>query len=424
MAVPRRGGRRPGRSLLRRTGSMVTSFAAVLGTTLVAGPATAYPYPGDCVLPRTESHHSEGVDSWDDSYPRPEERLDALMVFLSFPDQEPLIAPDTLVRDHFPMTSDFFTRASYGRFRLEVHPHRKWIEMPADSTTYGIERDWDPALRGTYLHDALSAADARVDFSDHDVVYLVADPDAPGVNADATKVVNFEQPVVLDGQELQRVVTVFERHPPDRYVLAHETGHLFDLPDLYHRPTAGRADWDTYVGDWDMMGSQFGLAPDPFGWHKWKLGWLDDRHVACVRDGATRSRHTLQVLGAPLDPGFDGRPDTRLLVVRTEPYEVLAIEARAPVGNDIGVCSSGVLLYRVRSDANSAEGPIEVIDGRPDTGACRHSSVYPPLADAPLGPGEEILLEEDGIRVRVGDRGAPDGGWPVQVLREETGEDQ
>lgn len=418
MPLPRTGERKAGRALLRRTASVLTSLAAIIGTALVAGPTTAGAYPGECVLPRTDAHHSEGLDSWDDSYPRPDRRLDALMLFLSFPDWEPIISPDTLVRDHFPTTSDFFARASYGTFDLEVHPHRKWIEMPAESTAYGIQRDWDPVLRGTYLQDALTAADPQVDFSAYDVVYLVADPDAPGVNSDATKVVNFEQPAELDGRELERVVTVFERHPPDRYVLAHETGHLFDLPDLYHRPVGGRADWDTYVGDWDVMGSQFGLAPDPLGWHKWKLGWLENRHVDCVRDAAGTSRHTLRALGAPLDPGLGGRPDTRLLVVRTGPYEALAIEARAPVGNDIGVCTSGVLLYRVRSDADSAEGPVEVIDGHPETSACKRSSVYPPLADAPLGMGEEIVLEEaGGIRVRVGDRGANGGGWSVQITR-------
>lgn len=407
-----------GRVLLRRIGSVLTSLAAIIGTALVAGPATAGAYPGECLLPRTGVHHSEGLDSWDDSYPRPAQRLDALMLFLSFPDAEPMISPETLVRDHFPATSDFFARASYGTFHLQVHPHPEWIEMPARSTVYGIQRDWDPVLRGTYLQDALTEADPRVDFSDYDVVYLVADPDAPGVNSDATKVVNFDQPTELDGRELERVVTVFERHPPDRYVLAHETGHLFDLPDLYHRPVGDRADWDTYVGDWDMMGSQFGLAPDPFAWHKWKLGWLQDRHVDCVGDTAGTSRHTLRALGAPLDAGPGGRPDTRLLVIRTGPYEVMAVEARAPVGNDIGVCTSGVLLYRVRSDAESADGPVEVIDGHPSTSACRRSSVYPPLADAPLGMGEEIVLEEaGGIRVRVGDEGADGGGWPVQITR-------
>ncbi len=418
MAVPRRRDRTTGRPLLRRTASVFTSLAAIIGTALVAGPATAGSIPGECVLPRTDAHHTEGLDSWDDSYPRPDDRLDALMLFLSFPDWDPMVSPGTLVRDHFPVTSDFFSRASYGTFDLEVHPQKQWLEMPAESTAYGIQRDWDPVLRGTYLHDALTTADPHVDFSEYDLVYLVADPGAPGVNSDATKVVNFEAPTVLDGQELQRVVTVFERHPPDRYVLAHETGHVFDLPDLYHRPAGGRGDWDTYVGDWDMMGSQFGLAPDPFGWHKWKLGWLEDRHVDCVQDATGTSSHTLRALGAPLDAGFGGRPDHRLLVVRTGPYEVLAIEARAPVGNDIGVCTSGVLLYRVRSDADSAEGPVEVIDGHPDTSACRRSSVYPPLADAPLGMGDSIVLEEaGGIRVRVGDEGAAGGGWSVQITR-------
>ncbi|EST38020.1 hypothetical protein N566_09755 [Streptomycetaceae bacterium MP113-05] len=424
MAVARKRKRKraEGRLPLRRTASVLTSLAAIVTTALVAGPATAVAARGVCALPRTEAHHSEGVNSWDPSYPRPDHEVDALMLFLSFPEWEPMVTTGSLVRDHFPATSDFFSRASYGSFSLAVHPRRQWIEMPADSTSYGIQRDWDPALRGAYLHDALTAADPHVDFSDYDVVYLVADPDAPGVNSDATKVVNFEQPTVLDGREVQRVVTVFERHPPDRYVLAHETGHLFDLPDLYHRPAEGSADWDTYVGDWDVMGSQFGLAPDLLGWHKRKLGWLADRHVECVRTSSTgTSGHTLRALGAPLGPRSGGRPDTRLLVVRTGPYEALAIEARAPVGNDTGMCTSGVLVYRVRSDADSAEGPVEVVDGHPETTACRRSSVYPPLADAPLGAGEELVLEDGGgVRIRVGDGGAAGGGWSVQITRGST----
>lgn len=107
------------------------------------------------------------------------------------------------------------------------------------------------------------------------------------MDSDATKVVNLDRPMRADGADIRRVVTVFENHPPDRLVLAHETGHVFDLPDLYHRPVDGKGDWDTHVGDWDLMGSQFALAPDLFGWHKWKLGWLEPRQVRCVQ-GAVR----------------------------------------------------------------------------------------------------------------------------------------
>lgn len=112
-------------------------------------------------------------------------------------------------------------------------------------------------------------------------MYFVADPDAPGVDSDATKVVNLDVPLHADGTDIRRVVTVFEKHPPDRLVLAHETGHVFDLPDLYHRPMDGKGDWDTYVGDWDLMGSQFGLAPicSPGTSGSW-AGWSGGRWCA------------------------------------------------------------------------------------------------------------------------------------------------
>ncbi|WP_419184143.1 M6 family metalloprotease domain-containing protein, partial [Streptomyces caniscabiei] len=239
---------------------------------------------------------------------RPTRDLDAVLVFLSFPDAAPLTTPAELTADHFPATSEFFERASYGKFRLRPHPRREWLEMPQSSTAYAIRRDWNATHRAAYLRDALATADPHVDFSRYDIVYFVADPHAPGVDSDATKVVNLRTPLEVDGTGLRRVVTVFERHPPDRLVLAHETGHVFDLPDLYHRPADGKGDWDTHVGDWDLMGSQFALAPDLFAWHKWKLGWLEPRQVTCVR-GAGTTRLTLEAVGAGPKGAYEGETE-------------------------------------------------------------------------------------------------------------------
>ncbi|WP_229859347.1 M6 family metalloprotease domain-containing protein [Streptomyces poonensis] len=517
---------------LRGTAAVFTSLTAMAATSLVAAPSVAVPLSAACVLKRTGAHHSEGVDTWNRSYPRPTRPLDAVLVFLSFPDAAPLTTPAELASDHFPATSDFFERASYGRFTVRAHPQPEWIEMPRPSTAYAIERDWDAAHRAAYLRDAMTAADPRVDFSRYDIVYFVADPDAPGVDSDATKVVNLDHPLRADGTAVRRVVTVFEKHPPDRLVLAHETGHVFDLPDLYHRPADGKGDWDTYVGDWDLMGSQFGLAPDLFGWHKWKLGWLETRQVACVRGPGT-TRLTLEPLGAgpaaPPAPGGAGAgrrgegPDeveaeqgggadaagggtwsagagrewgagtdwtaglgrdwtanasrdwttgvsgdwttgasghwsagedsgrdgsdggvggvggggaagggqafgaaggaqafgagggTKLAVVRTGPDSALGFEARGPVGNDASVCSQGILVYRIRSEAESGEGPIEVVDAHPRTEACWDDSVYPPLADAPVGLGETFTVPEEKVRVEVEGR-TPTGAWTVKIV--------
>ncbi|WP_372450512.1 M6 family metalloprotease domain-containing protein [Streptomyces tagetis] len=415
--------REAGRLRLRSTAALCTTMSALAATSLVTAPSVAEPFsPDPCALPRTAAHHSEGVDTWNAAYPRPARELDAVMVFLSFPDARPKTSPDELAADHFPATTRFFQRASYGRFTLRPHPLRQWVRMPRSSVSYELKRDWNPAHRAAYLRDALAAADPHVDFSRYDLVYLVADPDAPGVDSDATKVVNLDVPLRADGTDIRRVVTVFEKHPPDRLVLAHETGHVFDLPDLYHRPADGKGDWDTHVGDWDLMGSQFGLAPDLFGWHKWKLGWLEPRQVACVR-GAGPVRLTLEPLGAGpgvVVAGAAGAPafglgrGTKLAVVRTGEDSALAFEARGPVGSDVAACRSGVLVYRVRAGARSGSGPIEVVDAHPDTAACWTDSVYPPLADAPVGLGESFTVPGEGVRVEVEGRTAS-GAWTVKI---------
>ncbi|MDX3583878.1 M6 family metalloprotease domain-containing protein [Streptomyces europaeiscabiei] len=444
---------------LRSTAAMLTSLTALAATSLIAAPS-AVPLSEPCTLRRTQAHHSEGLDTWNSAYPRPTRDLDAVLVFLSFPDAAPLTTPAELTADHFPATSEFFERASYGKFALRPHPRREWLEMPQPSTAYAIRRDWNAAHRAAYLRDALATADPHVDFSRYDIVYFVADPHAPGVDSDATKVVNLETPLEVDGTGLRRVVTVFERHPPDRLVLAHETGHVFDLPDLYHRPADGKGDWDTHVGDWDLMGSQFALAPDLFAWHKWKLGWLEPRQVTCVR-GVGSTRLTLEAVGAGPRGAYEGETGaaevgeaegdevvgraggagvvgggagsaggmvagvgvrtfgagrgTKLAVVRTGPDSALAIEARGAVGNDGSVCTQGVLVYRIRSGAESGGGPIEVLDAHPRTEACWEDSVYPPLADAPVGVGESFTVPGEAVRVEVEGRTAT-GAWAVRIV--------
>ncbi|MGW7007844.1 M6 family metalloprotease domain-containing protein [Streptomyces sp. NPDC054933] len=377
---------------------MAVGFVALVAWSLVAGPAAAAPVRGPCALERTDVRHSEGVDRWNSGYPRPLGDVNAVMLFLSFPDHVPDVATRALTADHFPATTTFLTRASYGRFRLHPHVLQRWFRMPRPSTAYGIHRDWADGLRAQYLQDAIAAVGRAVDFRRYPVIYLVADPGARGVDADATKVINLARPIHSGGATIDRLVTVFEHHPPDQNVLAHETNHVFDLPDLYLRPPAGSNDsWDTRVGDWDLMGSQFALAPDLFAWHRWKYGWIDPGQVICVEHPGITTR-TLTPVEVP--------GGTKLIVVRVSVTTALAIEVREARGNDEHACTQGVLLYEARTDIESGEGPITVIDGHPWTGACYGTSVYPQLADAPLGVGESYVyhfgrLAQDVLRIHV-----------------------
>ena len=71
----------------------------------------------------------------------------------------PATTPKDLAADYFPATSRFFDQASYGKFRLNADPQQHWVRMPAASTSYRIQRDWDPDQRTRYLRDAIHAAD-------------------------------------------------------------------------------------------------------------------------------------------------------------------------------------------------------------------------------------------------------------------------
>ena len=94
--------------------------------------------------------------------------------------------------------------------------------------------------------------------------------------------------------------------------------------------------------------------------------------------------------------------------------EAIAVEARGSAGNDGDTCTEGVLVYRVRNEAASGGGPIEVLDAHPSTEACWDRSVYSPLADAPLEVGETYTVPGERITIEVADR-TRSGAYTVKI---------
>ncbi|WP_209314566.1 M6 family metalloprotease domain-containing protein [Streptomyces bohaiensis] len=305
------------------------------------------------------------------------------------------------------------------------------------------------AAPGTAPGTATAAGDGRgvelaaadVDFSAHDLVNVLAAPNAGPPAVEKVLSVSFPgRPLIPTATgPLHNVSFIWSSQPghtPHR-VLVHENGHAFGLPDLYW---TGEGPSPELTGHWDVMEQDWGPSNDILAWHKWKMGWLTDGEVDCV-PGPGVTEHTITPLGAAATaahhpapaapepavgvgtgltaaPGTDA-PRTRLVTVPLGPSEVLTLEVRAPSELDEAVCRPGVLLARVDTHRPSGEGPVRVVDATPGSDGCLElpdPQVTPGLSDAPHRPGETFRDEEAGVSVEVTGVDA-DGNHTVRVTR-------
>ncbi|MCX4823751.1 M6 family metalloprotease domain-containing protein [Streptomyces sp. NBC_01142] len=339
----------------------------------------------------------------------------ALNLMIDFPDAAgPGRALDRLA-EFFPQTSDWFRTSSYGR--LSYHPHAPitdWLRMPMPFAAYGIERGspYEPGYR-RLVQDIVTAADPKVDFSTYDLVNILVTPNAGPSALDTVLSVTFSgngEAPLADGVPLANASFVYSRQDDGSgsyaetgfRVLPHENGHVFGLPDLYTTEGGGS------VGHWDIMSEDWGANNDLLGWHKWKLGWLDNNQVGCASvPGITE--YALTPLATP--------GGSKMAIVPLSQESGYAVEVRTRAGNDDAVCEPGVLIYRVQSDVDTGQGPVTVSDSDQDSGGCtRRPNVHAELSDAPYGPGESFTDRENGIRIAV-IREDEGGGYRVRVTR-------
>ncbi|HEY9369538.1 M6 family metalloprotease domain-containing protein [Streptomyces sp.] len=383
-----------------------------------AGPAPAAPDSallGPCrITTALGVQMSEGLPTAP-GYVRSTGRIRALNLMIDFPDAQGEDAAMSRFREFFPQTSDWFRVSSYGRLTYQPEtPLSDWLRMPMPFASYGIERGspYEPGYR-KLVDDIVKAADAEVDFSAYDMVNILMTPNAGPSALDTVLSVTFsgnDDAPYADGVPLSNTSFVYSRQDDGSgsydetgyRVLPHENGHVFGLPDLYTVDGGGT------VGHWDIMSEDWGANNDLLGWHKWKLGWLDNDQVRCA--SATGAREyvltPLAVTGGP-----------KLAFVPLSERSGYAVEVRTREGNDEAVCEPGVLVYRVESDVDTGHGPISVSDSDRDSGGCtRRPNVHAELSDAPYGPGESFTDRANGIRISVLSE-EPDGSYRVRISR-------
>ncbi|MET9495885.1 M6 family metalloprotease domain-containing protein [Streptomyces sp. NPDC006552] len=342
----------------------------------------------------------------------------ALTLMIDFPDAHGEGRASDRFKEFFPKTQSWFRTGSYGRLTyLPEAPVTHWLRMPKAFSDYGIDRGapFEPGYR-ELVDDIVAAADPDVDFRRYDLANILVTPNAGPSALDTVLSVTFagnREAPVADGVPLANASFVYSRQDDGSgsyaetgyRVLPHENGHVFGLPDLY-TPDGGGA-----VGHWDIMSEDWGAGNDLLGWHKWKLGWLDDSRIAC----AARSGTTEQLL-APLSRD-DGGSGPKMVFVPLTATTGYAAEVRTQEGNDEAVCRPGVLIYKVDADVDTGRGPVTVKDATPDSGGCtRRPNVHAELSDATYRAGQVFRDRKAGVRISVAGVDA-DGNYRVYVTR-------
>ncbi|MFD7710302.1 M6 family metalloprotease domain-containing protein [Streptomyces sp. NPDC059786] len=370
---------------------------------------------GPCMISGAEDvQMSEGVPT-PAGYARSTGTVRALNLMVDFTDAPGEGKALDRLEEFFPKTREWFRTSSYGRldYRPEA-PVRHWLRMPRTFKEYGIERGapFDPAYRDL-VQDIVATADPEVDFRSYDILNVLVTPNAGPSALDTVLSVTFAgntDAPVADGVPVSNASFVYSRQDDGSgsygdtgyRVLPHENGHTFGLPDLYTQDGGGA------VGHWDIMSEDWGAGNDLLGWHKWKLGWLDDAQVRCAATPGTKE-YTLTPLATP--------GGTKLVFIPLGTKTGYALELRTGAGNDEAVCRPGILVYKVDADVDTGNGPVNVFDSQRHSGGCTRSpNVHAELSDAPFRPGESFRDPKTGVRVRIASADLA-GNYRVRVTR-------
>jgi M6 family metalloprotease-like protein len=367
------------------TAALVAGTALVGGQLLTAQPAGAAP-ADDCFLPTPAGifNEHEGPTNYT-RWLEPDGELRGIFLFVDFASEDGTATErNAIVADYGTNLPAWFSASSYGQLDLDLDFTSSWEQMPKDQNQY----NWPPpdfATHQAYMQDAVNEWDAAIDFSQYDLVYVVSPVEATSIGSSPAFIASTGFGLMAENNQVEL------RHGAnlgaDRsffgfQILAHETGHVFGLPDLYQYGLTSSVDRHRHVGGWDTMGRINGSAPDYLAYHKWKMDWLDDSQIVCT----TTHGWQQQVL-TPLSTSGG----VKAYMVRVDANRTVVVENRqsgAIDGQPAACYQAGVLVYLVDGRAggggttigSTVVMPVTVADAKAGPlGTCTD----PPIAGAP-----------------------------------------
>ncbi len=312
----------------------------------------------------------------------------AVMICVDFPGlkgeesqhPEPSFYYDLLVRDGLRV----FEAISYGRLQLEVDLVNHWFTMPKTDEEYHMDRGVSEEDHRAYIQEAMNISCQEVDYSQYDILYIV--PVHGSKIPYSPTMVEKHRPVVCASGKIGLAVTFgADMYKRKGKLLAHETGHIYGLPDLYtYEVTEGAENAMSHIGTWDLMGLIEGLAPDFLAYSKWRLGFLDDDQVEVVKKGGDYALTPVETAGG-----------LKLLVIPVDDYHGYCVEYRTPAGLDTALPKSGLIVYWIDGTIEGGKGCLTVIPPEPE----KYLKLRTDVPDGLLCPGAEV--SRDGITVRA-----------------------
>ncbi|GEM_PF-4154309 len=270
------------------------------------------------------------------------------VILIDYPDAPATVTAEEIEERLFgtsvsPTMSEYYAEVSYGQFGIDGDVYGPY-RVGTDYAAYAASD------RVAFITEAVSLADADVDFSRYD-------SDGDGY-VDGVIVVASEYIVVL-GYEGAHMSTIPDYATDDGVVVSeytsqredasvgifcHEFGHVLGLPDLYGFGS-GQA---IGIGEWGLMGSGTSLDPPPHfcAWSKIELGWI-------VPEEITESVADLAV------PRVEDSAQAFKIYMRgLEGERHMILENRQKTGMDADLPGAGLLVwqtaYRDPSDPDTS----------------------------------------------------------------------
>ena len=327
----------------------------------------------------------DGNQNMNQGFPARPERLAtkgtirALILPVDFADVPGTDRPETAFFEMANLTDQFYRKMSGNlvSFSFQVLPN--YVRMPFSSTFHNLG-SWNAGDPNAYYKAVIRQADPLVDYSKFDVVYVLSPRNIPASSIAYGPA--FPMKVATnDGFVMNGTISgadAYQAFPGAGWKwMAHETGHLFGLHDLYtidpQQPT---------YGSWDIMSLNWSTkAIELNSWNRFIMDWLPSTAYRCLSAAQAKDLSEPTSL-IPLGSDAAG---TKSIFIPLSSTEILVIEHRAKAGLDnIPSQEAGILVYTVNMTIPSIRGGWKVV--RPAR------SVSRTFEDAALQVGEEVSV--------------------------------